>query len=62
MLPDKWHNLLHRLWSKATSHPDYVKAEWVELEGILVRCAAKRDEDGADSSAETAKRNASGSE
>jgi NADH:ubiquinone oxidoreductase subunit len=43
-LPEDWHNLLHHLWSKATREPDYVKAEWMQLEGILVRCAAEIQE------------------
>lgn len=24
--------LLHKLWGKATEHPDYVKSEWLELQ------------------------------
>ena len=34
-VPDQWHNLLHRLWSKAVGTPDYVKDDWIELEQIL---------------------------
>lgn len=41
-LPEAWHNLLHRLWSKATNHADYVKAEWMELEAILREAAELR--------------------
>lgn len=41
MLPIEWQKALHRLWTKATNHPDYVKEEWMELESILVRCAAR---------------------
>jgi hypothetical protein len=40
-VPDQWHTLLHRLWSKAVGAPDYVKAEWIELENILFQAAAK---------------------
>jgi hypothetical protein len=40
-MPEEWQNLLHRLWSKATKEPDYVKAEWLQLETILLRCAAE---------------------
>lgn len=40
-VPDHWHNLLHCLWSKAVGGPDYVKAEWIELENILFQAAAK---------------------
>jgi hypothetical protein len=40
-VPDQWHTLLHRLWSKAVGAPDYVKAEWIELESILFHAAAK---------------------
>jgi len=40
-VPDQWHTLLHRLWSKAVGAPDYVKAEWIELEGILCQAATK---------------------
>ena len=43
-LPDEWHNLLHHLWTKARRDPDYVKAEWMHLEAILVRCARERQE------------------
>jgi len=39
-MPEEWHDLLHRLWSKATREPDYVKDEWMQLETILARCAA----------------------
>jgi hypothetical protein len=40
-LPDSWHKLLHRLWSKAVGTPDYAKNEWIELETILFQAAAK---------------------
>ena len=40
-VPDQWHTLLHRLWSKAVGAPDYVKAEWMELETILVQSSAR---------------------
>lgn len=43
-MPEEWHQLLHRLWSKATCNPDYVKSEWMDLEGILVQCAKKVQE------------------
>jgi hypothetical protein len=39
-VPDQWHTLLHRLWSKAVGAPDYVKAEWIELESILLHASA----------------------
>ena len=38
-LPDEWFHLLHTLWTKATNSPDYVKAEWMQLESILHRSA-----------------------
>lgn len=40
-VPDQWHTLLHRLWSKAVGAPGYVKTEWIELENILFQAAAK---------------------
>jgi hypothetical protein len=40
-VPDQWHTLLHRLWSKAVGGPDYVKAEWMELETILLHASAR---------------------
>ena len=40
-IPDQWHTLLHRLWSKAVGAPDYVKSEWIELESILFQATAK---------------------
>jgi hypothetical protein len=40
-VPDQWHTLLHRLWSKAVGAPDYVKAEWMELETILVHASSR---------------------
>lgn len=40
-LPDSWHKLLHRLWSKAVGTPGYVKTDWIELETILFQAAAK---------------------
>lgn len=40
-LPDSWHKLLHRLWSKAVGTPNYVKADWIELETILFQASAK---------------------
>jgi NADH:ubiquinone oxidoreductase subunit len=40
-MPEEWDSLLHHLWSKATREPDYLKAEWMQLERILVRCAAE---------------------
>lgn len=40
-VPDQWHVLLHRLWSKAVGAPDYAKDEWMELESILFRAAAR---------------------
>lgn len=40
-VPDHWHTLLHRLWSRAVGAPDYVKADWIELENILFQAAAK---------------------
>ena len=30
-------HLLHHLWTKAVGTPDYVKAEWKELEKCIVR-------------------------
>ena len=30
-------HLLHHLWTKAVGTPDYVKAEWVQLERCIVR-------------------------
>lgn len=45
-LPEEWHNVLHRLWSKAVGTPDYVKSEWMELERILVRAAEKMAQQG----------------
>jgi hypothetical protein len=45
-MPDKYHRLLHRLWSKATDDPDYVKSEWIELEGILFKATAVEVEKG----------------
>jgi hypothetical protein len=44
-MPERWHNLLHRLWSKATDDADYVKAEWMELEGILFNAAPDTPKD-----------------
>ena len=38
-LPDEWFELLHRLWSKATGCPNYVKADWMKLEEILFQGA-----------------------
>jgi hypothetical protein len=40
-VPDQWHTLLHRLWSKAVGAPDYIKAEWIELESILLHAATR---------------------
>lgn len=40
-VPDQWHVLLHRLWSKAVGAPGYVKDEWMELDTILSQAAAK---------------------
>lgn len=28
VLPLEWQKALHRLWSKATNNPDYVKSQW----------------------------------
>ena len=52
-LPNEWHNLLHRLWSKATENADYVKAEWTELESILFKAAEICQEN--DNESDTAK-------
>ncbi len=43
-LPDEWFDLLHRLWSKATGCPGYVKADWMKLESILFEAAEKMAE------------------
>jgi hypothetical protein len=54
-LPEEWHNLLHRLWSKATKDPDYVKAEWMQLESILFKAAkiCQENEDESDATSST---------
>jgi hypothetical protein len=38
-LPDEWFDLLHRLWTKATGCPGYVKDDWMKLERILFQGA-----------------------
>lgn len=43
-LPDSWHKLLHRLWSKAVGTPNYAKSEWIELETILFQAAAVKED------------------
>lgn len=34
-LPGGWFDLLHRLWTKASPGPNYVKADWMRLEQVL---------------------------
>lgn len=37
--PKTWWNEFHHLWTKAVRSPDYVKAEWVKLEGLLLQAS-----------------------
>lgn len=38
------HSLLHRLWTKATGTPDYIKTDWINLEYYILKMQKELEE------------------